>query len=68
MITVDYEQDCGFSQRTLEAKMADISVIGQREILTIRDAIDNPIAQFDMNTVIGWCNDAYDDTVDEDAE
>lgn len=65
MITVYLE---GFAQRTLRAEKADISVVGKREILTIRDAIDNPIAQFDMNTVIGWCNDAYDDTVDEDAE
>ncbi len=56
MITVYLE---GFAQRTLRAAKADISVVGQREILTIRDYADNAIAQFDMNSVIGWCNDDY---------
>lgn len=59
MITVYLE---GFAQRTLRAVKADISVVGQREILTIRDYVDNAIAQFDMNAVVGWCNDDYDDT------
>lgn len=69
MITVYFDNGCGFSQRTLSAERADISVVGQREILTIRDYADNAIAQFDMNSVIGWCNDTYDDTDDEgDAE
>lgn len=67
MITV-YFDGVGFSQKTLSAIKADISVIGQREILTIRDYADNAIAQFDMNTVVGWCNDDYDETVEEDAE
>ena len=70
MITVYFEKECGFSQRTFGAEKAkaDISVVGQREILTIRDFADNAIAQFDMNYVVGWCNDYYDDTVEEDAE
>lgn len=68
MITVYFERECGFSQRTLRAEKADISVVGQREILTIRDHFDNPIAQFDMNSVVGWTNYDYDDTVEEDVE
>ena len=67
MITV-YFDDVGFSQRTLIAESADISVVGQREILTIRNTHGSEIAQFDMNAVVGWCNDDYDDTVEEDAE
>ena len=67
MITV-YFDGVGFPQRTLSAESADISVVGQREILTIKDNFDNAIAQFDMNSVVGWCNDDYDDTVEEDAE
>jgi len=63
MITV-YFDGVGFAQRTLRAVSADISVVGQREILTIRDYCDNAIAQFDMNTVVGWCNDDYDETDD----
>ena len=64
-----YFDSVGFSQRTLRAAKADISVVGQREILTIRDYGDNAIAQFDMNSVVGWCNDDYDDTDEEgDAE
>lgn len=62
MITVYLE---GFAQRTLRAVNADISVIGQREILTIRDYCDNAIAQFDMNAVVGWCNDDYEYTDEE---
>lgn len=66
MITVYLE---GFAQKTLSAAKADISVVGQREILTIRDYADNAVAQFDMNTVVGWCNDDYDETDEEgDAE
>lgn len=68
MITVYFERECGFSQRTLIAESADISVVGQREILTIRNTHGSEIAQFDMNTVVGWCNDDYDDTVEEDSE
>ena len=68
MITVYFEKECGFSQRTLIAEKADISVVGQREILTIRDKFDDAIAQFDMNSVIGWTNYDYDDTVEEDVE
>ncbi len=68
MITVYFEEVRGFSQRTLRAARADISVVGQREILTIRDYADNAIAQFDMNAVVGWCNDDYDETVGEDEE
>lgn len=64
MITVYFEKECGFSQRTLSAEKADISVVGQREILTIRDRFDDAIAQFDMNSVFGWCNDDYDTTDD----
>lgn len=68
MITV-YFDGVGFSQRTLSAESADISVVGQREILSIRDYADNAIAQFDMNAVVGWCNDDYDETDEEgDAE
>lgn len=67
MITV-YFDGVGFSQRTLSAESADISVVGQREILSIRDYCENAIAQFDMNSVVGWCNDDYDDTTEEDAE
>lgn len=59
MITV-YFDDVQFSQRTFDAEKADISAIGQREILTIRNCVDDAIAQFDMNAVIGWCNDYYD--------
>lgn len=65
MITVYFDNGCGFSQRTLRAVNADISVVGQREILTIRDYCDNAIAQFDMNTVVGWCDDDYDETDEE---
>lgn len=65
MITVYFDNGCGFSQRTLRAAKADISVVGQREILTIRDYADNAVAQFDMNTVVGWCNDDYDNTDEE---
>ena len=61
MITVYLE---GFAQRTLSAESADISVVGQREILTIRNTHGSEIAQFDMNTVVGWCNDDYDETDD----
>ena len=69
MITVYFERECGFSQRTFSAVKADISVVGQREILTIRNNADIAIAQFDMNGVIGWCNDDYDETDEEgDAE
>lgn len=68
MITVYFEKECGFSQRTLNASKADISVVGQREILTIRNIGDDAIAQFDMNSVIGWTNYDYDDTVEEDGE
>lgn len=69
MITVYFERECGFSKRTLRAVSADISVVGQREMLTIRDYCDNAIAQFDMNGVVGWCNDDYDETDDgDDAE
>lgn len=68
MITVYFEKECGFSQRTLSAERADISVVGQREILTIRNNADIAIAQFDMNGVIGWTNYDYDDTVEEDTE
>ena len=68
MITVYFVEVQCFSQRTLRAISADISVVGQREILTIRDYADNVIAQFDMDAVVGWCNDDYDDTVEEDAE
>lgn len=53
MITVYFERECGFSQRTLSAASADISVVGQREILTLRDYGDEAIAQFDMNAVVG---------------
>ena len=63
MITV-YFDGVGFSQRTLSAESADISVVGQREILTIRNTHGGEIAQFDMNTVVGWCNDDYDETDD----
>ena len=63
MITVYLE---GFSQRTLSAERADISVVGQREILTIRNTHGSEIAQFDMNTVVGWCNDDYDETDEGD--
>ena len=49
MITVYFK---GFAQRTLRAVSADISVVGQREMLTIRDYCDNAIAQFDMNSVV----------------
>ena len=65
MITVYFE---GFAKRTLRAVGADISAVGQREILTIRDYTDDAIAQFDMNAVVGWCNDLYDETIEEDAE
>lgn len=65
MITVYLE---GFAQRTLRAEKADISVVGKREILTIRNISDDAIAQFDMNSVVGWTNYDYDDTVEEDAE
>lgn len=68
MITVYFEKECGFSQRTLRAEKADISVVGQREILTVRNYTDDAIAQFDMNSVIGWTNYDYDDTVEEDEE
>ena len=68
MITVYLEKECGFSQRTLSAEKADISVVGQREILTIRNNWDDAIAQFDMNSVVGWTNYDYDDTVEEDVE
>lgn len=67
MITV-YFDGVGFPQRTLSAESADISVVGQREILTVSDYTDGAIAQFDMNAVVGWCDDDYDDTVEEDAE
>lgn len=50
----------GFAQRTLRAEKADISVVGQREILTVRNYADNAIAQFDMNSVVGWTNYDYD--------
>ena len=68
MITVYFDEVQGFSQRIFRALRADISVVGQREILTIRDYADNAIAQFDMDAVVGWCNDDYDETVDGDAE
>ena len=69
MITVYFDRECGFSKKTLRASKADVSVVGQREILTIRDYGDNAIAQFDMNSVVGWCNDDYDETDEEgDAE
>ena len=68
MITVYFERECGFSQRTLNAVKADISVVGQREILTVKNSDDVAIAQFDMNGVVGWTNYDYDDTVEEDAE
>ena len=68
MITVYFDEVQGFSQRTLRAVSVDISVVGQREILTIRGFNDNAIAQFDMNAVVGWCNDDYDVTVEGDAE
>lgn len=63
MITV-YFDEVEFSQRTFDAEKADIYAVGQREILTIRNCADVAIAQFDMNAVIGWCNDYYDDTND----
>ena len=65
MITVYFERGCGFSKRTLKAERADISVIGQREVLTIRNNGDIAIAQFDMNGVVGWTNYDYDNTVEE---
>lgn len=68
MITVYFENGCGFSKRTVRAERADISVVGQREILTIINGANNPIAQFDLNSVIGWTNYDYDDTVEEDTE
>lgn len=61
MITVYFKEECGFSQKTLRASKADISVVGQREILTIRYmGDDDVIAQFDMNSVVGWTNYDYD--------
>lgn len=65
MITV-YFEDVEFSEKSFDAAKADISQIGQREILTILTSHDNAVAQFDMNTVIGWCNDAYEEKEDED--
>jgi len=71
MITV-YFDGVGFAQRTLRAVSADISAVGQREILTVKGAFDTVIAQFDMNIVAGWANYDYeyddDDTVEEDGE
>jgi hypothetical protein len=59
MITVYFDRGCGFSQITLSAIRADVSVVGQREILTVSDYADGAIAQFDMNAVVGWCNNDY---------
>lgn len=67
MITV-YFDDVDFSKKTFRGTRGDIVAIGNREILSIRDYADNAIAQFDMNTVVGWCNEDYDETVEEDAE
>lgn len=64
MITV-YFDEVNFSEKSFNAIKADISQIGQREILTIRNSCDDAIAQFDMNAVVGWCNDSYDATVVE---
>ena len=70
MITVYFDKECGYSQITitLRAGKADISAVGQREILSIRDYADNTIAQFDMNAVVGWCNDDYEYTDEEGDE
>ena len=67
MITV-YFDGVEFSQRTFDVEKAEISAIGQREILTIRNCADVAIAQFDMNCVVGWTNDVYDNTIEEDEE
>ena len=67
MITV-YFDGVNFSEKTFEAKKADISQIGQREILTIKNNYDDAIAQFDMNAVVGWCNNGYDITVEKEEE
>lgn len=64
MITV-YFDEVNFSEKSFKATKADISQIGQREILTIKNSCDDAVAQFDMNTVVGWCNDSYDATVVE---
>jgi hypothetical protein len=64
MITV-YFDDVDFSKKSFRGTRADISVVGQREILSIRDYADNAIAQFDVNAVVGWCNDDYEYTDEE---
>ena len=72
MINVYFKKECGFSPKTLNAESADVSAVGQREILTVKGAFDTVIAQFDMNIVVGWANYDYeyddDDTVEEDGE
>lgn len=67
MITV-YFDGVNFSKRTFNAMKADIVAIGNREILDIKDIADLSIAQFDMNCVIGWSDDLYDTTDDEESE
>lgn len=67
MITV-YFDDVDFSEKSFNATKADISQIGQREILTIMNNHESAVAQFDMNTVIGWCNDNYDITEEKEDE
>ena len=64
MITV-YFDEVDFSEKSFNATKAEITQIGQREILTIKNNNDDAVAQFDMNAVIGWCNDGYDITVAE---
>ena len=66
MITV-YFDGIKFSEKTFIAEKADIVAIGKREILNIKDSFDNTIAQFDMNSVIGWCN-VNRDCTDEESE
>lgn len=64
MITV-YFDDVDFSKKSFRGRSGDIVVIGNREILSIRDYTDNVIAQFDMNAVVGWCDDGYEYTDEE---
>lgn len=65
MITVYFEEVDDFSEKSFNAAKAEITQVGQREILTVKNSYDDAVAQFDMNTVIGWINSSYDITATE---
>ena len=62
MITVYFH---GFATKSFKAYKADITSVGNRQILSLISISDNVVAQFDMDNVIGWVDDDYEETEEE---